>query len=260
MTAIDTAGILARFDAELRAAPPAEAEAEFKRAGFERAWVDGVLRTLGPYNLIHWWDFEAERAPEIARREAAFFRGKEVEWKVYSHDRPPGLEAALRLAGFEPGEPETLVVFDMETAALPEPPADIDVREVRDAAGVADLTAVTAAAFDQDARPADELLQRLEGPTLALFVAYDDGRPVSSGRLELAPGSAFAGLYGGGTIPSHRGRGVYRALVAARAAEARRRGHRFLTVDARETSRPILQRLGFQPLATIRGWTLGGEA
>ena len=80
--------------------------------------------------------------------------------------------------------------------------------------------------------------------------------PVSSGRLELAPGKAFAGLYGGGTRPDYQGRGVYRALVAARAAEARRRGHRYLTVDARETSRPILQRIGFQPLTTIRDWTL----
>ncbi|HTX49603.1 MAG TPA: GNAT family N-acetyltransferase, partial [Caulobacteraceae bacterium] len=59
-----------------------------------------------------------------------------------------------------------------------------------------------------------------------------------------------------GAVPDYRGRGAYRALVAARADEARRRGHRFLTVDARETSRPILERLGFQPLATVRGWTL----
>ena len=90
----------------------------------------------------------------------------------------------------------------------------------------------------------------------ALFFAYDRGLPISSGRLELAPGKAFAGLYGGGTRPDYQGRGVYRALVAARAAEARRRGHRYLTVDARETSRPILQRLGFQPLGQVRDWVL----
>ena len=72
------------------------------------------------------------------------------------------------------------------------------------------------------------------------------------------PGRAFAGLYGGGTRPDYQGRGVYLALVAARAAEARRRGHRYLTVDARETSRPILQRIGFEPLTTLRDWTLPG--
>ena len=64
------------------------------------------------------------------------------------------------------------------------------------------------------------------------------------------------GTHGGGTRPDYQGRGVYRALVAARAAEARRRGHRFLTVDARETSRPILERIGFEPLTKVRDWTL----
>lgn len=44
--------------------------------------------------------------------------------------------------------------------------------------------------------------------------------------------------------------------MAARAAEARRRGHRNLTVDARETSRPSLQRPGFEPLAVIRDWVV----
>jgi hypothetical protein len=49
-------------------------------------------------------------------------------------------------------------------------------------------------------------------------------------------------------------------MVAARAREAVRRGCRFLAVDARETSRPILQRLGFEPLASIRGWVSGRGA
>ena len=45
-------------------------------------------------------------------------------------------------------------------------------------------------------------------------------------------------------------------LVARRAEEARRRGYRFLTTDARETSRPILERGGFVPLTGITGWVL----
>ena len=138
-----------------------------------------------------------------------------------------------------------------------EPPPGVEVREVTDAAGVADLVKVSEAAFGREEpwRFA-ELVARLGHPNQALYVAYEGGEPISSGRLELAPGRAFAGLYGGGTVPGHQGRGVYRALVAARAAEARRRGVRYVTVDARETSRPILERLGFQPLATVRGWTL----
>jgi hypothetical protein len=47
-------------------------------------------------------------------------------------------------------------------------------------------------------------------------------------------------------------------MVAARTADARRRGFRYLTVDARETSRPILERLGFEPVAKLTAWRLGG--
>ena len=132
---------------------------------------------------------------------------------------------------------------------------------MRDHAGIADLVAVSDAAFGR-AEPwrSDQLAGRLDDPTQALFVAYDGRRPVSSGRIELAPGKAFAGLYGGGTVPDYQGRGAYRALVAARAVHARRLGHRYLTVDARETSRPILERLGFVALATIRDWTLPARA
>jgi hypothetical protein len=247
---MDRAYVLAAFDAQMRADPPAE-------LGVERAWADGVLRTTGAYNLIGWWDFPAARAMEIAAREAAFFAGQEVEWKVFSHDRPPGLEAALSKCGFVPDESETFLALDLEATPVPfVAAAAIEVRQVADPAGAADLAAVHDAAFGRPSVVAQQIISRLDDPTQALFVAYDQGRPVSSGRLELAPGKAFAGLSGGGTIPDYRGRGAYRGLVAARAAEARRLGHRYLIVDALETSRPILERLGFQPLATVRGWVL----
>jgi hypothetical protein len=246
---MDAAAVLALYDAQMRADPPGE-------RGARRVWVDGVLRTVGAYNLIGWWDFPADRAMEIAAREAAYFAGQDMEWKVFSHDRPPGLERALESCGFEADERETFLALDLTAGPPPAAPAaDVDVRPVRDRAGLADVLAVHDAAFGRPGT-AEQIADRLDDPTQVLFVAYHHGRPVSSGRLELAAGRAFAGLYGGGVVPDHRGRGAYRALVAARAAEARRRGHRYLTVDALETSRPILERLGFAPLATVRGWKL----
>jgi GNAT superfamily N-acetyltransferase len=77
-----------------------------------------------------------------------------------------------------------------------------------------------------------------------------DGEPVSGGRVDLEPGKDFAGLFGGATLPAFRGRGLYRATVAERARIARDHGHRWLFVDALPTSRPILERLGFEPLTT----------
>jgi GNAT superfamily N-acetyltransferase len=78
------------------------------------------------------------------------------------------------------------------------------------------------------------------------YIAYVGTEPASVGRLYTHPDSCFAGLYGGGTRPSFRGRGLYRAVVAARARDAIADGARYLIVDALPSSRPILERLGFE--------------
>jgi GNAT superfamily N-acetyltransferase len=248
---MDAAEVLRRYDAEIRADPPPE-------VGVERSWVGGVLRTSGAYNHIGWWTFGASEAGAVVAREAAFFAGGGLQWKVFDHDGPANLAATLAAAGFEAAEPETFVVLDMDETPLAQtPPPGIRVREVTDHAGVLDLMAASNAAFGRDDPMRTEaLVARLGDPTQRLFVAYDGAVPVSSARLELAPGKSFAGLYGGGTRPDYQGRGVYRALVAARGALARDHGCRFLTVDARETSRPILERLGFQALTKVRDWDL----
>ena len=84
--------------------------------------------------------------------------------------------------------------------------------------------------------------------------------PIAAGRVEFHAGTDFASLWGGGTLPAWRGRGVFRSLVAHRAALASARGFRYLQVDASPDSRPILERLGFVELATTtrsstRAWT-----
>jgi GNAT superfamily N-acetyltransferase len=71
----------------------------------------------------------------------------------------------------------------------------------------------------------------------------------------LHAGTEFAGLFGGGTLPQWRGRGIYRALVAYRARLAAARGYRYLQVDASPASRPILERLGFACLALTTPYT-----
>src|SRR5204863_657670 len=94
---------------------------------------------------------------------------------------------------------------------------------------------------------AGQLIRAIEsGSTQHLaYIAMIEGRAVSIGRLYTHPDSHFGGLYGGGTLAAFRGRGLYRALVAARARDAIRLGARVLLVDALPTSRPILERLGF---------------
>jgi GNAT superfamily N-acetyltransferase len=82
------------------------------------------------------------------------------------------------------------------------------------------------------------------------FIAVVDGEIVgSAGAAYLAPGVYLAG----GNVAGHmRGRGIYRALVRARWDEAVRRGTPALVVQAGKMSRPILERLGFEPICEMR--------
>jgi GNAT superfamily N-acetyltransferase len=86
--------------------------------------------------------------------------------------------------------------------------------------------------------------------TAAAVVAFAGRTPISAGRVEFHAGTDFASIWGGGTLPAWRGRGVFHSLVAYRASLAAARGFRYLQVDASPDSRPILRRLGFVELAT----------
>jgi GNAT superfamily N-acetyltransferase len=96
------------------------------------------------------------------------------------------------------------------------------------------------------------LRARLTGApdTVAAVVAMAGERPVCAARVEFHHGTEFASLWGAGTLPDWRGRGIFRAVVAYRAGLAAARGFRYLLVDALPASRPILERLGFVQLST----------
>lgn len=82
------------------------------------------------------------------------------------------------------------------------------------------------------------------------YIAFLEGEPVGFGRAIFIEGATY--LMGGSTLPRARGRGVYKALVRARWRDAEARGAPTLFVQAVAESRPILERLGFEPLGSIR--------
>ncbi|WP_327673213.1 GNAT family N-acetyltransferase [Kitasatospora sp. NBC_00458] len=218
-------------------------------------------------------DGGARPADRVIAEQIAYFTalGQDFEWTLYGHDRPADLGDRLLAAGFTPDEPETLMVA--EVAALLAGPAGtaapgdagITLREVTDEAGVDEVVDVHEQAFGTDgSRLRRRILAHLaESPDtlrVHLALAEVDGRevPVSAARMELHPGTGFAGLWGGGTVEAWRGRGVYRALVAHRARLADELGYEYLRVDASPQSRPILERLGFAALTTATPYHYGG--
>ena len=249
---LNAAAILARFDDQARERIAAE-----PGIGVERSAA--TVRIFGLWDCVIYSRLtEATADAAIALEQArALPAGRKLEWKLFGHDRPGDLAGRLRNAGFAPEARETLVVFDLANPLEQAPPLGISIRRVADRAGLADVVAVGTRAFGEDhSAMNDEFLARIEHGTVLFYAAYAaTGEPVCAARLEVPPSGEFAGLFGGGTVPEHRGRGLYRALVAVRAREARERGYRYLTVDARDTSLPILRRLGFVPLTTVTAWT-----
>jgi GNAT superfamily N-acetyltransferase len=247
------ARLLALYDAEMRADPPPDPDVRIERD-------TAVVREVGEQDCVLFSDFSGTDPGTVIAREAARARGADAEllWKVYGHDRPTDLGDLLGAAGFVRGEPETLMAFDLETGLPRAQYAEgVEARRVADAADLAAWGEVSGESFGRDDRGRmQRYASRLQDETVALFVAWAHGRPVAAARLELAPGRSIATLWGGGTVPAYRGRGMYRLLVAARAREARRRGYRYAMVEARDTSRPILERTGFVPLTSITEWTL----
>lgn len=210
----------------------------------------------GERGVVLYSRLDEARAEAAIREQIAYFgaRGQSFEWKVYSHDTPPDLKERLHAHGFQIGEPDAVMAFDTASAppVLLRAPTS-DIRPVTDPAGLDAVIAIEDQVWGEDHT---WIAQRF-GPHLrdqtgyvAVFVAYVAGRPASAGWMTFGPGSQFAGLWGGSTLVEHRGRGLYTDLLAARVQEARRRGVRFLTVDASPMSRPILERHGFQVITS----------
>jgi hypothetical protein len=140
---MDASTVLALYDSRMRADPASE-------LGLASQWAGPVLRRLGVRAFIEHWTFDADGAYAAAEAEAAHFRqtGQAVEWRVFSHDGPPNLEAALAAAGFAPEPAETFLVFDLaDRLDVGSLPAGVSVRPVSDAAGLEDVLAVRADAF-----------------------------------------------------------------------------------------------------------------
>jgi len=222
---MDTTGILARFDEQMR-----------------RKAAPDCLFVSKSWSAVLWRPDDGEVEPLVTRmRELP----GHVEWKYYSHDGPE-LRERLLAAGLEPEDEETVVVA--ETASIAPPPADVELR----------------VATDEFVELAERVFGRSHGSGLpevsVAVVAVVDGTPVSGGRVDFEDGVEFAGLFGGITLPECRGRGLYRATVAKRAELARERGYRWLYSDALPTSRPILERLGFAAMTTTTPFVIPAAA
>ena len=252
--AMDAAAVLTAYDEQVRQRPEPDGDGWVERD--DR--VVRVLSTNGWAGLI--WsrlgdlgrdELDARIASEVARFVAV---GNTWEWKYFSCDLPPDLPERLVTAGLTRAEDETMLVAEISELDLDVSlPERVRLDDVIDAEGIARVVRVHDDVFGGEHGYIGRALAAglaHQPPTCTAVVAMAGDTPVCSGRLELHHGTDFASIWGGGTLPQWRGRGIFRAVIAHRARQASDLGFRYLQVDATADSRPILGRLGFVELTT----------
>jgi ribosomal protein S18 acetylase RimI-like enzyme len=250
---MEPASVLAAFNAQVRRSLRPDGSGARNEA--DPNVVRWVTVDGSGWSGIAWSDLDEANADRVIADQVALFRdrGEGFEWKLYDYDQPPDLDRRLLAAGFAAEDEEALMVAEVAAAAAPvELPAGVRLLPVTDEAGVGLLIDVHERVFGigHSQLRRSLLAQLRDSPEVTgMVVAMAGDEPVCSARIEFLPGTEFAGLWGGGTLPQWRGRGIYRALAAYRAGLAAARGYRYLQVDASPDSRPILERLGFTRLA-----------
>lgn len=220
-----------------------------------------LVTFLGGRGFVTYRDLggaDEARVRELVDDAVAHFRADggitKVEWKTRGHDHAPGLHEALLAHGFEPEEPESIMIGEAQALAVDVPlPDGVTLRRVTEEPDVRAMCAMQDEVFGSPVSDstANAILRRQAiDPSMELWVAEADGQIVTAGRLEPVPGTDFAGIWGGSTRAEWRGRGIYRALTAARARSALAQGKTLINSDSTEYSRPILERYGFAKVST----------
>lgn len=251
-----TSKLLMAYDQQLRTDAETPSALAVARVGPLR-----LVTLAGGRGFVTYQDLAGAGAETIAEWVAealAFYRADPavvwVEWKTRGHDQAPGLHESLLENGFVPEETESVMIGPASALAVDVTlPAGVCLRRVTQEPDIRAMSAMQDKVFGSPISDgnAEAILRRAAlDDGMELWVAEHRGLIVSAGRLEPVPDTEFAGIWGGATLEEWRGRGIYRALTAARARAALTLGKRFIHSDSTEYSRPILERYGLLRVST----------
>ena len=251
----------AAYDDQLRTDAEMARALEVERAG-PLLWA--VFDHGGFVSYRDLGGLDGDALDDLIARTVAHFRDDtdvaSFEWKSRGHDLPADLGERLLAHGLVAEPVETVMIGEASLLAvdvpLDETPAGpVVVRRLLPGGSAEDdLTRMLAAqesVFGTGRGPSvASALAELEADDSEFWIAEVGDRVVCGGRLTPVAGTQFAGIWGGSTLPEFRGRGIYRALVSARARSAVARGIRFIHSDCTDMSRPILERSGLRAVTT----------
>jgi GNAT superfamily N-acetyltransferase len=237
-----------------------------RESGLTRVLTEQYCLILGPvlsFTLVSRLRVKPSEVASVladVRTHVATHDHREAAWWVGSSATPPDLVDRLLAHGLVPAERPGWEAH-ATSMALADAPADappgIEARRVAGLDEFRRAAAVSHSVFessDEDRREWDAIAEQRftaeragHGPRS--YIAYMDGHPVGAALGWVSLNCPAVLMIGGSVLPDARGRGVYRALVRARWDDAVSAGIPALCTHAGHMSRPILERLGFRPVA-----------
>jgi hypothetical protein len=220
----------------------------------------------GSLRYVLWHDFQDLTAAQMealvdAEIADARLHASALCWRIHETDNPAWeLERMLLEKGFKPDAdvvqhfitPQALLAR-LQHAQLPN---GIEIRELVTPRELSDLQGVWDDVWPDasNARYVTDNQNVMESGERGFryFAAFDGPLAVSSGSIVHIPGNPFALLVSGATRRSYAKRGIYHAMVAARAQTALAAGVETLAVDASSESAPVLAKLGFAPQVRVK--------
>jgi GNAT superfamily N-acetyltransferase len=217
-------------------------------------WL-GIGTDSPHWTVVQRFRFEADEVDAVIEDVHALLRERgrsSCTWEIGTTGRPAGLAEMLIARGMEYTETDsrqTGMVLDHEPAAIP---AGIQVRRAETLEDYVTAEAIAHRAFNEPAPGQDyvaAMFARRNPDVVRRYIASVDGVDAGTATATFARDGVV--LNSGSTLPEHRGRGAYRALVRARWDDAVAAGTPVLVTQAGDMSRPILEQLGFQAVCEV---------
>ena len=182
-------------------------------------------------------------------------RAATAQWRTGPRYTPAGVDQVLMDLGASVHETVDICAHSLDSLLPAESLArGASARPVRTRDDVAQYERTSALAWGYPPPSEEDVDRAFAGSTEGYFIGCWHGTPAGAGGYGLV--GDVARFWGTAVVPEFRGRGVYRAVVHARMADARDRGAKLALVHARPTSSPILQRLGFTVYGQQKVWSV----